>query len=120
MDQFFTHLDFQWMACTPIHPDATWQPAVDLYRCTEGWVLKFELAGVREEDIQVRLDSRGITVAGTRLDRTPYDVQEPHLIEIAYSRFEKFVALPEPFENAHYKVAFQDGMLYLHVLKGVD
>jgi HSP20 family protein len=95
-----------------------WQPAVDIYRCSKGWTLKFELAGVKEEDIEVRLDARGITIVGTRLDRMPPDVREPHLMEIAYSRFERFVALPEPCENVQYKMSFQDGMLYVDVLHG--
>jgi HSP20 family molecular chaperone IbpA len=74
------------------------------------------LAGVRQEDIQVQLDSQGVTVAGTRLDRSPYELQEAHLIEIAYSRFERFVALPEAIENVQFQIEFHEGMLYIRVL----
>jgi HSP20 family protein len=118
LDRLFSQIDLQLTAVSPLYPSAAWQPAVDLYRCSEGWVLKFELAGVKEEDIEVRLDSRGISIVGRRLDRMPYDVREPHLIEIAYSRFERFVALPEPCENVQYKMSFQDGMLYVYLLHG--
>jgi HSP20 family protein len=118
LDRLFSQIDLQLTAVSPLYPSAAWQPAVDLYRCAEGWVLKFELAGVKEEDITVRFDSRGITIVGRRLDRMPFDVREPHLIEIAYSRFERFVALPEPCENVQYRMSFQDGMLYVYVLHG--
>jgi len=118
LDRLFSQIDLQLTAANSLCPSAAWQPAVDLYRCPEGWMLKFELAGVKEGDIEVRLDPRGITIVGRRLDRVPYDVREPHLIEIAYSRFERFVAVPEPCENVQYKTSFQDGMLYVHLLHG--
>jgi HSP20 family protein len=93
-----------------------WQPAVDVYRCAGGWLLKFELAGVRQEDIQVEADSRGITVSGIRRDFRQLELQETHLMEIAYSRFERFVALPEAIENVQLRVEYRDGMLYVQAL----
>jgi HSP20 family protein len=105
------------MASIPSHPEAAWQPAVDVYRCAGGWVVKFELAGVRHEDVEIRLDAGGITVLGARLDRRPYQFEEAHLMEIAYSRFERNVALPEPIHDVRFRVDFHDGMLYVHVLK---
>jgi HSP20 family protein len=115
-DPFFAHYGFHLSATTSPHPHGAWTPAVDVYRCCGGWLLKFELAGVRQEDIQVQLDLHGVTVAGTRLDRSPYELQEAHLIEIAYSRFERFVALPEAIENVQFQIEFHEGMLYVRVL----
>jgi HSP20 family protein len=113
----FSHYGLQLTAIMPTHPEAAWQPAVDLYRCAEGWVVKFELAGVRQEDFQVRWEAGGITGLGTRLDRRPYQLEEAHLMEIAYSRFERYVPLPEPIHDVQYRVDFHDGMLYVHVLR---
>ena len=115
---FFTHYDLHLR--TAAHPEGAWQPAVDLYRGEEGWLLKFELAGVRQEDIQVRLDARGVTVYGTRLDRRPYEFPEAHLIEIAYSQFERCVPLPEPVEDVQFRLEHQDGMLFVYVLKSAE
>lgn len=117
-NSFFSQHEFHLSASGRPHPEAAWQPAMDLYRCAGGWLLKFELAGVRPDDIQVRLDSQGITVSGIRLDRRLYEFQEAHLMEIAYNRFERYVALPEPIENVQFHVEFHDGMLYVHVLRG--
>ena len=82
-DPFFTNHEFQWNVLSRLPPEAAWEPALDLYRCAGGWLLKFVLAGVRKEDIQVRLDAQGITVSGTRLDRRPFEFQEAQLMEIA-------------------------------------
>ena len=119
-DPFLAHYGLHLTTIVAPHPLAAWTPAVDVYRCAGGWLLKFELAGVRQEDIQVQLDSQGITVSGTRFDRPRYELQEAHLIEIAYSRFERFVALPEPIENVQFRIEFHDGMLYVHALRSEE
>jgi HSP20 family protein len=116
-ERFFTLDELRLAAGSPAHPEAAWAPAVDVYRCPAGWLVKFELAGVRQEDIHVRLDSRGIRVFGTRLDRRPYDFQQAYVMEISYSRFERFVEFPEPIEDVQYHVELADGMLYVHVLR---
>ena len=47
---------------------AAWQPAVDVYRTATGWLLKFDLAGVRPEDIDVNVSGSRLTVRGQRRD----------------------------------------------------
>lgn len=112
---FFTCRELPFTAITERRPEATWEPAVDVYRYAGGWVLKFELAGVRQEDIRVQFDTHGVTVSGKRVDRRLYDFQQAHLMEIAYSRFERAVVLPEPIDNVQFHIEFQDGMLYIFV-----
>ncbi|MEX2307312.1 MAG: Hsp20/alpha crystallin family protein [Pirellulales bacterium] len=103
-------------ACDQLYPQLPWQPAADVYRCAGGWLVKFELAGVRQEDIQVEADNRGITVSGSRRDFRQLELQETHLMEIAYNRFERFVALPEAIENVQLRVEYRDGMLYVQAI----
>jgi HSP20 family molecular chaperone IbpA len=93
-----------------------WQPAVDVYRCPGGWLVKFELAGVCQEDLRVEADNRGITVSGIRRDVRNLELQETHLMEIAYNSFERFVAFPEPMERGQLRVEYRDGMLYVQVV----
>ena len=113
---FFIRHGAQPAVGTQINPQLTWQPAVDLYRCADGWLIKFELAGVRQEDVHIAADSRGITVSGVRRDVRHFEWQEAHLMEIAYSRFERFVQLPEPIDDVRLIVEFRDGMMYVRVL----
>ena len=42
------------------------QPAVDIYRCPEGWKIKFDLAGVKLEDVQVLVSEDKLIVRGVR------------------------------------------------------
>jgi HSP20 family protein len=112
---FLTGHGAHWTSIEALHPEGAWQPAVDVYRYGQGWLLKFELAGVRKEDLQVRVDARGITLVGTRRDYCPYELQEAHLMEISYSRFERFVPLPNLVDDLELRVEFHDGMLFVHV-----
>ena len=53
------------------HP---WRPNIDVYRTANGWLVKFELAGVRAEDIDLQvLGGRlaSAVSAGTRRMRMP-------------------------------------------------
>jgi HSP20 family protein len=93
-----------------------WQPAVDVYRCDEGWLIKFELAGVRQEDVRLEATSCGIRVSGVRRDVRHFDWQEAHLMEIAYTGFERSVQLPEPINDTQLIVDFRDGMMYVRAL----
>jgi HSP20 family protein len=92
-----------------------WQPATDVYRCAEGWLIKVELAGVRQEDVHIRVDAHGLMISGSRRDPRQIDYQEAHLMEISYSRFERLVTIPEQIENAEIRAEFRDGMLYVRV-----
>jgi HSP20 family protein len=57
----------------PGRQEKEWEPPVDVYRATWGWLLKFDLAGVRMEDVHVHISKRSVTVSGVRRD---YMVEE--------------------------------------------
>src|SRR5260370_744004 len=69
-----------------------WQPAVDVYRCPEGWKIKFDLAGVKPDDIQVLIaEDNKLIVRGTRRDTVITEGWSYHQLEITYSRFERIL-----------------------------
>jgi HSP20 family protein len=96
--------------------DIFWQPAADVYRMPVGWLVKFELAGVRREDIDVTVQGRVLTVRGRRRDRC--SVQEGchcYTMEIAYDRFERSLELPCDLGSAAVDAEYRDGMLLVHI-----
>lgn len=99
-------------------PGATWQhvnwtPAVDVYRVSNGWLIKFDLAGVRPGDIRVTVRGRQLTVSGRRRD---WVIEESHAcsaysMEITYSHFERTLELPDEVEHLQIRTEYRDGML---------
>ena len=52
---------------------APWQPSADVYRTRDGWVLKFDLAGVRADEVTVSIRGRRVCVSGVRRDTVVED-----------------------------------------------
>lgn len=92
-----------------------WQPSADIYRVTEGWLVKFDLAGVRPEDIRVRAEGRRLTVEGIRRDLSIIEGQQAYSMEISYNRFERSIELPCDLEQVQVKSDYRDGMLLVSI-----
>ncbi len=88
-----------------------WKPPVDVYRSRDGWVAKFDLAGVRPEDVTLTVEGRRLTLRGTRHDCTLDEGCSHYVLEISYSRFERTIELPESLERAAVTTEFRAGML---------
>ena len=92
-----------------------WQPPVDIYRRKNEWLLKFDLAGVRAEDVEVRIAGSRITVAGVRRDWVVEQGYSYHSMEISYNRFERAIELPGDLSGAGYALETIDGLLLVRV-----
>jgi HSP20 family protein len=104
------------MAVSPAFgPAGAWQPAVDIYRTHTGWLLKFELAGVGEDDLAVEVQGNRLTVSGIRRDWNIEDCCAHYAMEIAYNRFERVIELPCNLEQAELSLELRQGILFVRV-----
>lgn len=90
---------------------------MDIYRVADSWLVKFDLAGVRSSDIQVKVCGRMLTVSGRRRD---WVVEESHpcsaySMEITYSQFERTLEFPAEIEHLHFSTEYRDGMLLVRL-----
>jgi HSP20 family protein len=96
-------------------PESCWRPATDVYRTATGWLVKCELAGVRPEDLEVSVRGSVLTVRGKRRDWLHPRPCQCHQMEIAYSHFERGVALPCDLDRARISTEYDHGMLIVHI-----
>jgi len=99
-------------------PGALWNPAADVYRTEDGWLIKLELAGVQPKEIEVALAGRRLTVRGARRDCEVKDCGQVQSMEITYSGFSRTIDLPcEPalLQGARVETDYRDGMLYVRI-----
>ncbi len=93
----------------------TWRPAADVYRTKDGWLLKFEAAGLQLDDVSVSAHDSAITVVGVRRDRMKEEGCLLYSMEIPYSRFERTVHLPCSIDSAKLDVQYINGILLVRV-----
>lgn len=105
-----------YLATRESYQQPAWRPSADVYACRRGWLVKFDLAGVRLEDIELTVNGPRITVRGERRDWTIEEGQRYHSMEISYSRFERSIDLPINLERCQVETEYRDGMLLVRVL----
>ena len=93
----------------------TWRPAADVYRTSDGWLLKFELAGLNLADVSVSARGSAITVNGVRRDQMPEEGCCQYSMEISYSRFERTIHLPCKIESCELNIEYTNGILLVRV-----
>ena len=94
---------------------SAWQPAVDIYRCDNEWLIKIDLAGVKKEDIEVITKDHFLTLKGQRRDLQIQEGHQTYSMEISYNRFERTLELPFDVNDASTAVDYQDGMLFIRI-----
>jgi HSP20 family protein len=86
-----------------------WRPPTDVYETEDAIIIRVEIAGMKEEDFTIELDSRLISIRGIRSDvpeRRAY-----HQMEIRFGEFSCELDLPSPVIIEEVKAAYKDGFL---------
>jgi HSP20 family protein len=92
-----------------------WQPNTDIYRTPKGWLIKFDLAGVKPEDVTVTRHGNRLTVRGIRRDWCQEEGCRCYQMEIAYSQFERQITLPADLERSRIDAEHRHGMLLVRI-----
>ena len=98
-------------------PATFWQPLADVYRTHDGWLIKYDLAGVLPEDVILTVEDSCLTIRGSRRDCCMEEGCCHYRMEISYSHFERTIELPDTLERARICTEFRQGMLLVRVQK---
>jgi HSP20 family molecular chaperone IbpA len=99
-----------------------WEPKVDVFEGAEHFVIKAELSGVRQENLQLAYlpDRHSLLIRGVRNDEGLPGVGKAncHQLEIYYGEFEREIQLPDaPVEPEAMKAQYAAGMLFVLIPK---
>ncbi len=92
-----------------------WEPAADIYRTPEGWIIKFDLAGVSAEDLEVLIADDKLIVRGVRRDSFINEGWSYYQLEITYSRFERTISIPCNWTKACISSECREGWLIVNI-----
>ena len=94
-----------------------WTPAVDLIETKEGFVARFELPGLKKEEIGVSLHKGTLTVSGERKSTQEAEQGQANKTELFTGKFQRTVALPGEVDPARVTAGYVDGILTVNMAK---
>ncbi len=103
------------------HDDlATWAPPVDIYETENELVLKADLPGLQDKDIDVRVENNMLTIRGER--KFEKDVNEDNYfrVERATGPFTRSFSLPNTVSSESVRAEYRNGVLTLHLPKSEE
>ncbi|HLI68241.1 MAG TPA: Hsp20/alpha crystallin family protein [Ktedonobacteraceae bacterium] len=96
----------------------TWRPLADIQESAETVTVKIELAGMKEEDIEITLYADALVVSGIREDDDKRGVGiYYHEAQIRYGPFRVEVFIPSPVDREAVTVRYENGFLWVTLPK---
>ena len=94
-----------------------WIPAMDLVETQDNFVLKADLPGMSESDVNVELENNVLTISGER--KTEHEEQHEgyYRLERATGSFSRALSLPEGIDADAVTAAFDNGVLTVRIPK---
>jgi HSP20 family protein len=91
---------------------SVWSPPTDEYETEEAYVVRMEIAGMREDDFEVSIENNILLISGLR----PDDQQERRAyqqMEIRFGKFASSISLPGPVDIDRTRAEYKDGFLII-------
>jgi HSP20 family protein len=86
-----------------------WSPPTDVYETEENYVIKVEIAGMRDEDFDVAFENNILMISGYRSDLN--ERRAYHQMEIRFGRFELAVEVSVTLDIDKATAEYKDGFL---------
>jgi HSP20 family protein len=99
---------------------ASFAPPVDIYEDEHKLVLKLEVPGVRQEDLDIQVENRVLTVRGERKFDREEKQENFHRVEHRYGTFARSFTLPNTVDPENVKAIYDAGVLTLELAKKAE
>jgi HSP20 family protein len=96
---------------------ASFVPAVDIYEDAKKVVLKLEVPGMEEKDLDIRVENNTLTVKGERKFEKDEKEENFHRIERRYGSFYRSFTLPTTVDTENVQASYNAGILKLDLNK---
>jgi HSP20 family protein len=99
---------------------AAFAPPVDIYEDENKLVLKLEVPGVSQEDIDIQVENRTLTVRGERKLENDEKQENFHRVERRYGVFARSFTLPSTVDPESIKATYDAGVLTIELAKRAE
>ena len=94
-----------------------WVPAMDLVEHDDHFLLRADLPGMTEEDVNIELNDGALTVSGERKAEHTERERGFYRLERQFGQFSRTLTLPEGIDPEQVKASFANGVLEVWVPK---
>jgi len=92
-------------------------PAVDIYEDEHKLVLKLEVPGIKQNDLDVRVENQTLTVKGERKFESEEKEENFHRIERRFGSFARSFTLPVTVDTNAIGAKYENGVLSIQLAK---
>ncbi len=92
-------------------------PAVDVYEDEQKLVLKLEVPGIKQEDLDIRLENQTLTVKGQRGFEAEEKEENFHRIERRFGSFVRSFTLPQTVDGNSITAKYEAGVLAIQLAR---
>ncbi|HWR16929.1 MAG TPA: Hsp20/alpha crystallin family protein [Terriglobales bacterium] len=99
---------------------ASFVPPVDIYETEQNIVLKMEVPGVEQKDLDIRIENNTITVRGERKFEKEVKEENFHRVERRYGSFQRSFSLPNTVNTEQVSADYDNGVLKITLAKRAE
>ena len=97
-----------------------WMPAMDLVESGDHFVLRADLPGMSEDDVNIEFEDGTLTVSGERKAEHEESNEGFHRVERSFGSFSRSLSLPDGVDANRVAADFTDGVLEVRIPKPED
>lgn len=97
-----------------------WVPSTDIFARQGDLIIRCELAGVTEEDIDVSVSGGILMISGERKNDTRDEDVGYYVRERSYGNFRRSMTLPEGVDEDQISATYENGMLEVTIKDGAN
>jgi HSP20 family protein len=95
-------------------------PPVDVYEDEHNIILKIEVPGIDEKDIDVRMENNTLTIHGERKFEKEEKEENFRRVERMYGSFTRSFTMPDSVDAEHVTADYDKGMLKINLAKKAE
>jgi HSP20 family protein len=97
-----------------------WVPAMDLVDAGDHFVLRADLPGLAEGDVNIEVEENVLTISGERKSEHEERKEGFYRVERSYGHFSRSLTLPEGVDATSVKANFDKGVLEVSIPKPAE
>ena len=94
-----------------------WVPAMDLVEADDHFLLKADLPGLSEDDVNIEFRDNALTISGERKAEHEHREGGWYRVERSFGQFSRTLTLPEGVNADAVEATFDRGVLQVHIPK---